>query len=242
MNNVLYNQVSEKLFEQYSSLKFQDQLNDKDEEGLTPLADAFVKDLEIDQRIVDLFNALYAESSKMEGGIYVHNILKSIKSFFPVQKELVIDLSLPINERGRLFAIQAHRDVDQTYDDAPYPYHLWSAVQFGKKYKHHIPTADQLIVEAGIWNHDVVEDGHRTYNDLKKYTNETVARIACAVTTNLYGHNRKARADENYYNRIKNEEYATFVKLCDRLANVSWLNNGRWLSQRDAWIYCSTFT
>ena len=34
--------------------------------------------------------------------------------------------------------------------------------------------------------------------------------------------NRKQRAGENYYKGIRETEFATFVKLCDRFANLTY--------------------
>lgn len=56
--------------------------------------------------------------------------------------------------------------------------------------------------------------------DLKKVTNKKVAEIVYAVTTEK-GRTREERANEKYYEGIKKTKYATFVKLCDRLANVA---------------------
>lgn len=213
MNKLIYNQLSEKLYIEFCKAKNQH------------LEKEFIKDLCLDEKIVNLFETLYKQEAGSEDGLDIYGIFKAVKQFFPIADRLKIDDNMSIAERGRLFAIQAHRDVDQQYGDdiqeAPYEIHLYAAVQYFKKYKYYIPTEDHDTVEAGTWNHDVVEDGHKTFNDLKKITNEHVAKIASAVTTNLYGHNRKARADADYYNRIKAVKYATFVKLCDRLANVS---------------------
>ena len=69
--------------------------------------------------------------------------------------------------------------------------------------------------------HDTIEDSRLTYNDVKEVAGEAVANIVYAVS-NEKGKTRKERANENYYNGICNTPYATFVKLCDRLANVKY--------------------
>lgn len=230
MNKIQYNQISVKLFNVYASIR-QENIDEDGLEQTNNKLNQFVKDLEIDPKVVELFESFLSAEIDGEAFIDFNRIFKSIKSFFPLPKTLTINSDMSLSERGRLFAIQSHRDVDQRYGDknteneAPYEYHLWSSVQFFKKYKHHIPLEDQDTVEAAQWNHDVVEDGQKTFNDLKNATNEMTATIACAVTTNVHGHNRKARADENYYQRIRSTKYAVFVKLCDRLANVS--NGGK---------------
>lgn len=227
MNKLLYNQLSSKLYEAYAKIRMQDEENhdeDSDDTIKYFLSASFVKDLEIDERIVDLFDTIY-EAQAMGEGFDTGGIFSSIKSLFPMPKKLQYLDHISLAEKGRIFAIQAHRDVDQLYGDkirkVPYEYHLWKVAQFCKKYIHHIPEADRDIVEAAAWNHDVVEDGHKTFNDIAKALHEKVAALACALSTNVHGHNRAERADADYYRRIRSVEYGIFVKLCDRLANVS---------------------
>ena len=49
--------------------------------------------------------------------------------------------------------------------------------------------------------------------------------------TNEKGRTREERANDKYYKGIRENEIATFVKLCDRLANATYLlnNNQRML-------------
>jgi hypothetical protein len=60
-----------------------------------------------------------------------------------------------------------------------------------------------------------------TYNDIRAVANPTVADIVYAVT-NEKGKTRKDRANEKYYEGIKECDFASFVKLCDRLANAKY--------------------
>ena len=59
-------------------------------------------------------------------------------------------------------------------------------------------------------------------------TNEqciTAAEIVYALT-NDKGRSRSERAGEHYYAGIRETPYAPFVKLCDRLANMTYCFNG----------------
>lgn len=90
--------------------------------------------------------------------------------------------------------------------------------------------------------HDSIEDARMTYNDVKKFCDENiktrsiydfekqvslkidgeiVADIVYALT-NEKGKNRKERANEKYYNGIRENKYAIIVKICDRLANMTY--------------------
>ena len=118
------------------------------------------------------------------------------------------------------YAIQAHTDCNHRYAKVyPYSYHLEIAVAFGKKFKHLIPEKDWNDVEGGIWCHDLIEDARQTYNDVKKSTNKVVAEYSY-VLANEKGRDRAHRANAKYYRGIRRYKHASFIKLCDRLANV----------------------
>lgn len=126
-----------------------------------------------------------------------------------------------ISEIAMVHSIRAHKAVNHKYDGHSYTYHLKSAVNVGFDFLYLIPKKDQDNVIAGIWEHDSIEDANLTYNDLIKVTNEIVANIAYACS-NEKGKTRDERANAKYYTGIRETEYATFVKLCDRIANVKY--------------------
>lgn len=94
-------------------------------------------------------------------------------------------------------------------------------LEFAKKYIHLIPEDKRVIVLAACYAHDAIEDCRLTYNDVKESLGVEVADIVYALT-NDKGKNRKQRAGENYYKGIRETEFATFVKLCDRFANLNY--------------------
>lgn len=133
-----------------------------------------------------------------------------------------------MNSKIIAYAIQAHQNTNHLYDGKPYSVHLALTVAYAQKYINKIPEAYQEDVINACWLHDTIEDTRNTYNDIKTISNETVANIVYAVT-NEKGKNRKERANEKYYQGIISEPFASFVKLCDRLANVKYSvdNNSR---------------
>ena len=58
-----------------------------------------------------------------------------------------------------------------------------------------------------------------TYNDIKKLIGEFSTEIVHAVT-NEKGKTREERANKTYYLNIRKVPMASFVKMCDRIANV----------------------
>jgi hypothetical protein len=88
-------------------------------------------------------------------------------------------------------------------------------------FQHHIPEDDRDDIFAVAWEHDTLEDCKDicSFADLVKITNLRVAMIVKAVTTGEG--TRKERMSDEYYRKIRNTKYATFIKLCDRIANVN---------------------
>jgi (p)ppGpp synthase/HD superfamily hydrolase len=105
------------------------------------------------------------------------------------------------------------------YGIRPYSYHLDMVFDKATEFIYLIPEKDRAEVLAGCWVHDTLEDTHKTYNDVKKATNETVAEYAYALT-NEKGRTRKDRANQNYYDEMRAYKHASFIKICDRMANV----------------------
>lgn len=135
-------------------------------------------------------------------------------------------------EKIRQSAYDLHRSVNQTYgDDLPYGYHLDMVVQGIRDYGHLVCVRedDVLPLFFGGYYHDSMEDARMTYNDVKKVAcsmlTEEQALLATEIVyalTNDKGRTRAERAGEKYYQGIRETPYAPFVKLCDRLANITY--------------------
>ena len=117
------------------------------------------------------------------------------------------------------FASEQHASVNHTYDDRPYSYHLNMVDQFALKFKDLVHPNSLNIIRAGCYCHDLIEDCRLTYNDIKNSFGFEVAEIAYALT-NEKGKTRAERANEKYYQGIRENKNAHFVKICDRLANI----------------------
>jgi len=117
------------------------------------------------------------------------------------------------------FAIESHASVNQTYDGKPYSVHLAMVFSQAMRFIDCVATHRQKDVLNAVWLHDTIEDCRLTYNDILKISTKEVADLVYALT-NEKGKNRAERANQKYYKGIRDVEYATFIKLCDRLANV----------------------
>ena len=123
------------------------------------------------------------------------------------------------------WCIEQHRKTNHFYDTyLPYEFHLRMvhqvAVQFLPQVTNRLKFASAEI-QLACYGHDLIEDCRVSYNDCKRQLGEVVADIIYAVS-NEKGKNRKERANEKYYEGIRNTTGAIFVKLCDRIANVQY--------------------
>lgn len=121
-----------------------------------------------------------------------------------------------------IFALKAHHSIRQKYSDKyPYYYHLKMVRDSGMKFIHLISNNTQAIY-AGLLLHDILEDvSSITYNDLKKIFGEEVADIVYCCS-NEKGKNRYQRANNKFYNELRANEQAVFVKISDRIGNMTY--------------------
>lgn len=129
-------------------------------------------------------------------------------------------------------AHELHQSVNQTYgDELPYGFHLDMVAEGVGNFGHLVCTCENDVIPLffGSYYHDSIEDARLTYNDVmqraRRWMTEEQALMATEIVyalTNDKGRTRTERAGEKYYKGIRETPYAPFVKLCDRLANVTY--------------------
>lgn len=126
------------------------------------------------------------------------------------------------------WCIEQHTKTNHWYDEyLPYEFHLRMVAQAAKDFINLIPDSndgestfrDNVMMAA--YGHDLIEDTRVSYNDVKEVLGVRAADIIYAVS-NEKGKNRKERANDKYYEGIRNTPGAVFVKLADRIANVQY--------------------
>ena len=156
-----------------------------------------------------------------------------METYNPLQKE---EEKLCIYNTSGNFAnwcIAQHAQTNHFYGEGgyiPYRFHLEMVVQevkrhlaFNASYVNKNPEFADKVIKAA-WGHDTMEDTRVTYNDVIKAcgrNDKAVAEIIYALT-NEKGRNRAERANDKYYKGIRETEGASFVKFCDRIANVKY--------------------
>ena len=133
-------------------------------------------------------------------------------------------------EKEIKWVIAQHEGTNHMYDKyLPYEFHLRMVANAASKFMHLMVPKDKLHpgnsvsidLTLAAWGHDLIEDTRLSYNDVKETLGHNAAEIIYAVS-NEKGKNRKERANEKYYEGIRNTSGAVFVKLCDRIANVQY--------------------
>ncbi len=140
-------------------------------------------------------------------------------------------------EHIRQSAHDLHNSVNQSYGrNLPYGFHLDMVAQEVREFGYLVCADEDDVVPMmfGAYYHDSIEDARLSYNDVMKLArgfmdNEEKALMATEIVyalTNEKGRNRAERAGERYYAGIRETPYAPFMKLCDRVANITFSCSG----------------
>lgn len=144
-------------------------------------------------------------------------------------------------DKFRKFIYNEHDIVcNQKYADTlPYSTHLGFVEAQGEKFIHLIKNthvinemSNKNIIRYALIAHDSIEDARMTYNDVLETVNPKeswnlrdykaavmVADIVYCVTDEK-GKTRKNRKNDKYYEELKQNKLAVFVKLSDLAANT----------------------
>lgn len=132
----------------------------------------------------------------------------------------------------RQMAHKLHESVNQTYgDNLPYGFHLDMVAEGVRDYGHLVCAREEDVLPLffGAYFHDSIEDARLSYNDVMRQARQLMTEEQALMgveivyaLTNDKGRTRAERAGEKYYKGIRETPYAPFVKLCDRLANVTY--------------------
>jgi (p)ppGpp synthase/HD superfamily hydrolase len=140
----------------------------------------------------------------------------------------------PIIDKLLKSAWKLHEQVNETYGHGlPYGFHLMMVEAYVTKYGHLVAQNrhDVLVLYASACFHDTLEDTRITYHDLTHIledindsleNNPLDVSLICEdvfALTNNRGRSREERADASYYKLISQTTFATFLKMCDRMAN-----------------------
>lgn len=121
--------------------------------------------------------------------------------------------------KAQVYSLEQHKH--KTYGEGiPYAVHIIYVVSIIQKYLHLIPKENQESAIIAGWLHDTCEDSGISYNEIKRLFGEEVAELVHSVT-NEWGRAREEKAQKTLPKTALNR-IAVFVKLADRIANVSY--------------------
>lgn len=88
-------------------------------------------------------------------------------------------------------------------------------------------AGEREIVVMACMGHDLIEDARVTYNDIITMLSDTPgkgSRVADIIycCTEDKGRNRAERHSQRFYDQLYANKLATFVKLCDIIANIKY--------------------
>lgn len=139
--------------------------------------------------------------------------------------ELLYGATKKVEESIKKLACELH-DVhaNQKYDGyLPYSFHLNLVGKFVEEFMpKDIDEDTRLGLIAAAYLHDSIEDARVHYHDIVKLLSDEfdwVADIVYACTAEK-GKTRAERYNDKYYEGIRNTKWASFIKSCDRLANI----------------------
>ena len=111
------------------------------------------------------------------------------------------------------------RVCNQTYSPGiPYSFHLRMVEEQVRKFGNLLPTG-YILALMGAAGHDLIEDARVTYGDLRSMVSEDICEIIF-LCTEMRGRYRADRKNDAFYEDLKTNKIAVFVKLCDIIANV----------------------
>jgi (p)ppGpp synthase/HD superfamily hydrolase len=116
-----------------------------------------------------------------------------------------------MEQKAKLFAKEKHKH--QKYGEHDYEVHFLEVYSLVKKYQ---GSFDAIVASL---LHDTIEDTQTTRDEISQEFSPQIAHIV-DLLTDKPGSNRTERHLKTYH-RIRQSEDATLVKLCDRLANMS---------------------
>ena len=122
------------------------------------------------------------------------------------------------------FATEKHAGILRKDQKTPYIEHPKLAAEIVKYYVSNFGNDEDNenlpLLIAAAYLHDIIEDTHVSYLELKERFGDTVAGLVMDVTTVDYEKNEKGKDNYLAEKLTTVSEYAVFLKLADRMANV----------------------
>ena len=140
-----------------------------------------------------------------------------------------------LTEKAKNYAFDKHNNPAdaQTYGHAPYSKHLEDAYEVAKRYIKYLNEDEIEDTLCAVFLHDTVEDTEITPNMIRQLFNDRIASIVLAVSNEM-GWDKKEILFKTLP-KIWQNKLATFVKLCDRIANTT--NSKNNMDEKSSGLY-----
>jgi (p)ppGpp synthase/HD superfamily hydrolase len=123
-------------------------------------------------------------------------------------------------EKAKYFSLMEHNGANNYYYSVPYETHLTMVTDYAYKYLYLLDSRHHDNVLAACWCHDLLGSTRVKYSDIERLLNFETAEIVRCVTSDPRGRTRKERLNNGILKEIQSSKEATFVKVCERIANT----------------------
>lgn len=134
----------------------------------------------------------------------------------------VNEVSIQNNEvvrKAREYAEKSHGDNLHPYTGKLFMEHLDGAAKIALKFLDKVRDVDKGNAVAACYAHLLMQYCGKTYTEIVNELNETIADMVLLITP-YRGKNRKEQQPLVYYEKLKENESALFVKICARISNA----------------------
>lgn len=101
----------------------------------------------------------------------------------------------------------------------PFSYHLKMVMANVNRFEHLLPPKGILVARMIAAGHDLIEDARVSYNEIVSMAGKEVAE-GIFLCTEMRGRTRTERKSDQFYEEMKVNDLAVYVKLCDIAANT----------------------
>ncbi len=132
----------------------------------------------------------------------------------------------PVEYFINLHDIESNQKYDKDDLRLKYSFHLHMVYKQALRFKQLVVAKFPLAIDSywrtvkiGCYGHDSIEDARLTYNDIKNMWGLDAANVIYACTEHR-GKDASERKPVLMYHELSEDFIATFVKLCDIIANT----------------------
>lgn len=132
---------------------------------------------------------------------------------------------MEIVRKAKHYALQCHQDKYHPHFDTPHMDHLNQTASVALRHLKLIRETDKSNILAACYLHDLMQYCGKTFPEISKEFNEEIAEMVF-LNTPLRGRNRKDTQNSQYFEELRQNHNALFIRLCSRIASAETAKEG----------------